>query len=312
MDLTTLRQRALELGFPRLAVARAGRSPNADRYLEWLEQGRHATMDYMARHVARRIDPRETVADAKSVIVVTLPYEDDVAFAPTPGNGKIARYARGRDYHKVMTPRLRQLAQAIESSGPWQAWYSVDTGPVLERDWAAAAGIGWIGRNGLIIDATHGSYFFLGVLVTDREYPADAPATDHCGQCTACVDACPTDALHDHHTVDARRCISYLTIEHRGALESYGEQLHDWVFGCDICQEVCPFNTRTARPRRSIHPDLEPRDLPQELATLTRLDRESFLAAFAGTALTRAGVDSLRRNATLVQRMQEREVPDTP
>lgn len=307
MDRTTLRARANELGFARLAVARADRSPHAERFLTWLAAGHHAQMHYMAENVARRLDPRVTVPGAKSVIVVTLPYEDDVAFPSAAGpaeHGKIARYARGRDYHKIMTPRLRKLATELQGADEFETWYSVDTGPLLERDWAEAAGIGWIGKNALIIDRECGSYFFLGAIVTNRELPPDSPATDHCGSCTACLDACPTDALHTPHTVDARRCISYLTIEHKGEIAaSLESQLHGWVFGCDICQEVCPYNNRAGRERATIHPDLEPRALPTQLDTLQALDRDSFLAAFTGTPIMRAGVESMRRNARLNQKV---------
>lgn len=269
-------------------------------------------MDYMAREVARRIDPAETVPEARSVIVVTLPYQDEVSFPTSPEQGKIARYARGRDYHKVMPPLLRTLKQHVQADGQWRAWYSTDSGPILERDWAAEAGVGWIGKNGLVIDREIGSYFFLGVIVTDRPYRPDPPATDHCGTCRACLDACPTDAFVGPRSLDARRCISYLTIELSGEIppEQAGA-LDGWVFGCDICQEVCPYNQRQQRPAVPVLPDLEPRNLPVDLAVLEGLDRNDFLEAFSGTPVTRTGASGLARNARAVRSQRSVRAKDS-
>ncbi len=182
-----LKEAARRIGFLRLGIARAGPSPHRERFQEWLAAGRHGTMSYMARQVARRVDPRVTLPGAQSVIVGSLPYEDRASFPP-PGSrerGKIARYARGRDYHRVMKPLLAQLAETVQAEGRWRVWYAVDTSPILERDWAEAAGVGWIGKNALALDPEFGSYFFLGLLVTDRPYPPDPPALDHCGTCRA-------------------------------------------------------------------------------------------------------------------------------
>lgn len=258
-------------------------------------------MEYLARHVARRIDPRETVPGARSVIALSIPYQDRVDFPQEPGHGKIARYARGRDYHKVVPPLLETLCRHIRDEGRWRAWYSVDAGPILERDWAAAAGIGWIGKNALIVDREIGTYTFLAVIVTDRPYAVDAPATDHCGTCRACLDACPTGAFRGPRSVDAERCISYLTIEHRGELPpELSGSLDGWVFGCDVCQEVCPYNQRRQRPRPEVLPDFTPRGLPTALDTLETLSQDQFVAEFAGTPVIRTGADGMRRNAHAV------------
>ncbi len=178
-DPTPLRTAARNLGFHRLGVAAARRSPHADRFLAWLSKGHHGTMGYLAEQVERRIDPRETVPGAQSVIVVSLPYADDVDL-PAPdetSRGKISRYARGRDYHRVMQGKLRRLAETMRDGDRYRTWYTVDAGPLLERDWAEAAGIGWIGKNALVIDPEIGSWFFLGAIVTDRPYQPDAPRT---------------------------------------------------------------------------------------------------------------------------------------
>lgn len=296
----SLKARALQLGFHSIGVAAAGRSSNADRYLDWLEKGRHASMEYMARNVARRIDPRESLEGAKSVIVVTLPYDGKPVTSNDVGHdlGKIARYAHGRDYHRVMTPMLKDLRDFIEDGGKWQSWYSVDTSPILERDWAESAGVGWIGKNGLVIDPEIGSWFFLGTVVTNRSYSVDETGVDHCGSCQRCIEACPTDAIVSERTIDARRCISYLTIEHRGNFPAPPPvQLNQWLFGCDICQEVCPWNTRPARSQPEIHPQLSPRPLPRALPQLSEIGEEEFRSHFSGTAISRTGWQGIRRNA---------------
>lgn len=302
-SIEALRAEARALGFRRLGAARAGRSPHADRFLAWIEDGRHGSMDYLARTAARRIDPRVTVPGARSVVVVSLPYEDDVDL-PDLGEdrGRIARYARGRDYHKVIEPRLARLSRVIRDGDRFRTWYTVDAGPLLERDWAEAAGLGWIGKNGLLIDPEIGSWFFLGAIVTDRPYRPDPPGTDQCGRCTRCIDACPTGALHTERSVDARLCISYRTIEARDPVPADGgAALSGWVFGCDICQEVCPWNTRPARVHPPIDPDLAPRDLSDDLDTLAALDRDRFLEHFAGTAVVRAGEVRLSASARAVR-----------
>ena len=305
--LDALKGAARSLGFRSIGVARAGRSPHADRFLAWLDAGHHGSMDYLARKVERRIDPRETLQGAQSVVVVSMPYADDVDF-PTdgePDRGRIARYARGRDYHRVMEKRLKRLSAVIRDEARFRTWYTVDAGPLLERDWAEAAGIGWLGKNALIIDPEIGSWFFLGVILTDRLYPADPAIADQCGRCTRCLDACPTGALATARTVDAQKCISYLTIERSEPLTAEaGASLEGWVLGCDICQEVCPWNTRPARVSPVIDPDFAPRALPDSLETLGSLDRSSFLEHFSGTAIVRAGAERLAENARAVARAQ--------
>ncbi len=308
-DPTSLRTFARTLGFHSLGVAEAGRSRHADRYLQWLQAGKNGSMDYLSRNVDRRIDPRESLPGARTVVVVTLPYDPDPEFPldSADGRGKIARYARGRDYHKVMKPRLKTLSSEIGAGGEFQTWYTADAGPLLERDWAEAAGIGWIGKNGLLIDPEVGSWFFLGAVVTDRHYLPDSPGLDQCGRCTRCLDACPTDALAEIRSVDATKCISYWTIERDRPVDtSEGATLDGWVFGCDICQEVCPWNTRPARKQPAITEDLVPRSLPDKLEILSALDREQFLEYFRGTAVMRAGEKRLSASAHAIEEAREK------
>lgn len=304
-----LTREALRIGFHSLGISRASRSPHADRFLKWIEKKQYASMDWITRNKDRRIDPRNSLPGARSVLSVILPYSSTVSAQPdttSTTESKIARYAQGRDYHRVMRPMLKSLCDFISDQGRWKTWWSVDTSPLLERDWAELSGVGWIGKNGVVINRDIGSWFFLGAIVTDRPYTPTTPATDHCGSCTRCIDACPTDAIISPRTIDARRCISYWTIEHRGEL-SPDINLHSWLFGCDICQEVCPWNTRPGREDPDIHPDLTPRPLPSDPEGIIGLSRQEWLDKFSGTPVTRTGYQGLIRNAKKIieERNQE-------
>jgi len=292
-------EEALRIGFHSLGISKATRSPHADRFLKWVEKKHHASMDWITRHTDRRTDPRNSLPGAQSVLSVALPYSSRVPShhdSNSAPESKIARYAQGRDYHRVMRPMLKSLCEFISDHGRWRTWWSVDTSPLLERDWAELSGIGWIGKNGLVIDREIGSWFFLGAVVTDRPYLASSPAIDHCGSCTRCIDACPTAAIVSPRTIDARRCISYWNIEHRGELPE-DVKLHNWLFGCDICQEVCPWNTRPGREDPETHPDLKPRRLSSDPAEILNLSRQQWLDRFSGTPVTRPGYQGLLRNA---------------
>ena len=243
---------AAALGFDDCRIAAVeGPAPHAAAFAEWLEAGAHGTMAWMAARPARRMDPREVLPGCRSVVSVALNYlTDPGAGVPAAGaRGRIARYAWGDDYHAVMESRLRDLDAVLESLGGTQRFY-VDTGPVLERDWASAAGLGWNGKSTVQIHRRLGTWFFLGEILTTLALPADPPARDHCGTCTRCMAACPTQAITAPHRMDARRCLSYLTIEHKGPIpEAYRRALGDRIYGCDECLEVCPWN-RFARASR--------------------------------------------------------------
>jgi epoxyqueuosine reductase len=262
---TLLLDHAMRAGFDRAGVAPVQPSEHGDFLDAWLAASHHGTMAYMARPdaVARRKDPALTLPGARSALVVAHDhFQPDPAGVPDdPSRGVIARYARGRDYHRVMTKGLKQVARELEAAcgeaglalPEWRI--CVDTAPVFERELAQRAGLGWPGRNTMLIHPRVGSYFFLGVMLLDAEVEADAPFDrDHCGSCRACLDACPTGALLGRDAdgapvMDARRCISYLTIEHRGPIPlEFREAMGNRVYGCDICQEACPFPTRFAEP----------------------------------------------------------------
>ena len=255
-----LEAKASELGFSLVGVTEVASSQHMEFYRAWLASGNHGDMTYLAREdaIARRSEPSLTMPEAESLIVVAHEYyqEDPPAAQGDPGRGIIARYARGRDYHRVVKRKLDDLLawldERLEGGVSGRAY--VDTGPILEREVARRAGLGWFGRNTMLIHPSRGSYFFLGLLFVDRELPRDLPfVEDRCGTCQACIEACPTGALLGRDAqgapvMDARRCISYLTIEHRGAIPlELRRALGNRVYGCDICQEVCPFNERFAR-----------------------------------------------------------------
>jgi len=293
--VSLLRAEATSLGIARLGVA-AARPRDGDHLAAWLAGGRHGTMDYMAREPAVRADPRRLLPGARAVICVAVHHDAGEATPPPPTVARIARYARGPDYHRALHRLLRRLVDRLDGLAPGhQHRICVDTMPLLERAHAAAAGIGWIGKHTCLVHPTAGSYFLLGEIVTTALLPADGPMADHCGTCRRCLDACPTGALVAPHQLDARRCISYWTIEHRGDLPpAAAGNLHGWVFGCDLCQEACPFN-RFAPPG---HPDLpaHPHLVAPELASLAEATAASFKGQFKGTPVVRAGKRQMARN----------------
>lgn len=299
---------ALALGFDRAGVARLEPTPESAAFADWIARGRHGEMAWLARDVGKRVDPRTHFDGACSALVVALVYDSAAVAEPTAGHGRIARYAGGDDYHDAMLDRLRAVGDALEPLAQravrWRAY--VDTGPVLERVLAAHAGLGWIGKNTCVIDPELGSYLFLGVLITDLELEPAAREPDHCGSCRACLDACPTDAFPAPYVLDATRCLAYTTIELRGAIpESLRAPQRDLVFGCDICQDVCPWNRRTRREvpidRGGLRAQLEVRAAwrSPSLAWLLDLDEDAWRVAARGTALRRTKYRGLLRNALI-------------
>ena len=299
---------ALALGFDLVGVARAQPTDETRFLREWIARGYAGEMGYLARRVDERVDPRRLLPGASSLVMVGLVYDPGERGPAAPGHGVIARYAGGEDYHDVLGERLRALAAALEplAGVPVAARAYVDTGPVQERVFAAYAGLGWIGKNTCLIHPQLGSYLFLGALITDLTVTPDEREPDHCGSCRACLDACPTQAFVAPYVLDATRCISYLTIESREAAPLALREAHgELVFGCDICQEVCPWNTRE---RRTLPPDraglrarLAPRPewVAPALAWLLDLQEDAWRLATRGTALRRAKYRGLLRNALL-------------
>jgi epoxyqueuosine reductase len=298
-----IRDEALRLGFGYVGFAKAEHMDEEARRLEqWLNQGMHGKMAYMANHFDKRVDPRKLVEGAKTVVSLTYNYYPQEE-QQDPEAPKIARYAYGKDYHFVVKAKLRALFSYInEQIGEVNGRYFVDSAPVMERDWAKRAGLGWIGKNTLLLNPKAGSYFFLAELIIDLELEYDAPMKDYCGTCTRCIDACPTDAISPNgYLLDGSKCISYFTIELKEAIpESYKGKFENWAFGCDICQEVCPWNrfsTPHQEPAFSPHPDL----LSMKKADWDALTEETFRKVFKKSAVKRTKYSGLKRNLAFLK-----------
>jgi epoxyqueuosine reductase len=294
-----LKERALALGFDRVAVGPAWAPEHGAAFEAWLGAGHAGGMSYLERGRARRLDPGLVLPGARSMVLVALNYYQG---DPPAGEGwrAVARYAWGEDYHRVMIPRLQALLAFLREAGGAgiEGKAYVDTGPLLERDLAARAGLGWIGKNTMLLHPELGSWFFIGALLTTADLDPDEALPDRCGTCRACLEACPTGAFPAPYILDARRCISYLTIEHRGSIpEDLRPLVGEWLFGCDICQEVCPWNRKAPRTREAA---FLPRGEPPGLRDLVEMTEEEWRARVGGTALTRPKRGGLLRNAAVV------------
>ena len=304
-----IKEEARRLGFPLAGVISPAMPPHFSTFERWLDAGRNGIMHYLAdeRARTRRADPRTILPECESILVLAAPYADprsvQASEGPDPGpSGRVAAYAWGDDYHNVFLPKLRELATFIEEQvgHPVPNRYYTDTGPLLERDLAQRAGLGWIGKNTCLINPKHGSYFLLAEILLGLELEPDPPFTaDHCGTCTRCIEACPTECILPDRTLDARRCISYLTIELKDDIpEELRPLLGDWVFGCDVCQMVCPWN-RFASPEGdasfSPRPGVPHPNLVREL----ELTPESFNRKFKNSPIKRAKRRGYLRNVAV-------------
>lgn len=295
-----IRELATSVGFARVGFARAEPlEEDGARLRDWLAQGFNGSMDYLARNVEARVDPShaDMVPGARSVIVLAAPYGSAAPHQHEPG--RIARYAQSRDYHSILYTRVRNITRLLRSEG-YLARASVDTLPILERAWAVRAGLGFIGKNCLLIIPGLGSYVLLAAVVTTAELPPDEPMRERCGQCRLCLDACPTRAFAAPRVLDARKCIAYLTIEHEGPIApELRPQIGDWLFGCDACQDVCPFNrSAPAAP----DPALLPTSRLEEIAAeeLLQISEQDFEGMLTRSPLRRPGRAGLARNAAIV------------
>lgn len=309
-----LKQQARLLGFELVGIAPAAEADGFARLQDWLHRGYAGEMAYMHRHGDARRHPASILPEVRSVVMLGMNYlpaadaqacrsRDDRSHRPRPEfGGRVARYARGADYHEVLRQRLHSLLDWLQQDLPGcRGRGVVDTAPLLERDFARRAGLGWFGKNTMLINSRLGSYFFLAALLVDKEMQPDPPATSsHCGTCTACLDRCPTDAFVNPGVLDSRRCISYLTIELKTAIPGdLRAAMGDWVFGCDICQEVCPWNRKAptgGEPAFGPRPDLDTLDLIEVLG----LSETAFRERFRDTALWRTKRRGLLRNAAIV------------
>lgn len=296
-----VKQIAAELGFQFCGVSKAGFLENEARNLElWLKNGFHGEMKYMENHFDKRLDPTLLVEGSKSVVSLLLNYFP--AQKQNPDSFKISKYAYGQDYHLVIKDKLKLFYQNIQDMiGEVNGRFFVDSAPVMDKVWAQKSGLGWMGKNGNIIHPKRGSFFFIAELILDLELEADGPIKDFCGTCTKCMDACPTDALNQAYVVDGSKCISYLTIELKDAIPvEFKDKMNDWIFGCDVCQDVCPWNRFSL-----VHP--EPAfQANEKLLNFSKsewfdISEEIFEDVFSKSAVKRTKFDGLKRNISFVE-----------
>jgi len=296
-----IKEEAQRLGFMSCGVSKAGfLEEEAPRLEKWLQENRNGEMAYMENYFDKRLDPTLLVDGAKSVVSLLLNYypnnfQREDAY-------KLSKYAYGQDYHFVIKDKLKQLLNYIkEEIGEVDGRAFVDSAPVLDKAWAAKSGLGWIGKNSNLLSKKTGSFFFIAELIIDLELEYDTPVTDHCGSCTACIDACPTDAIYEPYKVDGSKCISYYTIELKdGIPESEKGKFEDWMFGCDICQDVCPWNrfsTPHNEPLFNPHPDL----LQMTKEDWQEITQETFRKIFKKSAVKRTKFDGLKRNINFLE-----------
>lgn len=306
MDLAHKHARIIKTEAQRLGFLSCGMSKadfleqEAPRLEAWLNAGHHGSMAYMERHFDKRLDPRKLVPGAKSVI--SLLYNYFPQQSQRQGTYKLSKYAYGEDYHFVVRDKLKELMAFInEQIGAVQGRVFVDSAPVLEKAWAAKSGLGWLGKNTNLISKQVGSFFFLAELIIDLDLPEDGPATDHCGQCTACIDACPTQAIIAPYVVDGSKCISHLTIELKSEIPSdFSGQMDDWMFGCDVCQDVCPWN-RFSKPHNEPRFNPKPELLLRDKAQWRELTQEVFGQLFEKSPVQRTRFQGLMRNIKFLE-----------
>ncbi len=299
-----IKRKALQLGFSACGFAPAVSLDELEAgYRNWLESGKSAGMNYLTRNVELRLDPRKLVEGAKTVISLAAPYYSPL-LPHISGNPRISRYALGDDYHEVLKSSGKELLSWINLEfGPAGGRVFTDSAPVFEREWARRAGIGWIGKNGCLIIPRLGSWFFLAEIITDLEIPYEiSPVTDRCGSCRRCSDACPTGALAGDGSIDPRKCLSYITIEHKGPIPlEFKGKMEDWIFGCDICQDVCPWNKD---PQPTGFAQFQPRPglASSDRNFFSNLDASSFSQVFDGSPVQRAGWSGILRNFEFLEK----------
>lgn len=293
-------EKAKSIGFDLVGFAKAEELvEETERLKEWIKQGYQGDMKYMERNIDKRNDISLILEDAKSVISLAVNYYTDHQYTKDDNIGKVSRYAWGKDYHLVIWDMLEELETELKGIDPeFRSKFYVDTGPVMDKTWAVKAGIGWLGKHTNVINREVGSWIFIANIFTNYEFDYSEPIPDYCGSCTACIDACPTNAIVSEYVVDSNKCISYLTIENKGEIAPHFiDKFEGWVFGCDICQDVCPWNIKFFQPAKI--DDFNPKDGNKEikLGEINKLNNEEFKERFADSPILRTKLKGLKRNA---------------
>ena len=305
MNLTNeiLIKKAKQLGFDLIGFAKAEvLHAETDKLKEWLELGYDAGMDYMSRNFEKRKDVKNILDSAESIISLGLNYYVNENHLKNPSHGKISRYAWGKDYHLIIWKKLNKLIEALKQIDPeFDAISYVDTGPVMDKAWAVKAGLGWLGKHTNVINREIGSWFFIANIICNKKFHYGFPMDDYCGSCTACIDACPTDAIVKPYILDSNRCISYLTIENKGEIsKEFKNKFDNWIFGCDICQDVCPWNEKFSI--NTLTEDFLPKNDNKkiELNEISRMNQTEFSKKFKDSPVKRAKLKGLKRNAAFI------------
>lgn len=294
--------KAKQLGFDLIGFAKAEELGEESEHLQqWLDKDYQAGMDYMDRNFEKQKDVRKILPEAKSVVSLGLNYYTPHQYSDEKANGKVSRYAWGKDYHLIIWSLLDELESELKKIDPsFKSISYVDTGPVMDKAWAVRAGIGWLGKHTNVINREIGSWFFIANIITNYEFEYSEPIPDFCGSCTACLDACPTKAIVQEYVVDANKCISYLTIENKGTIsEEFKGKFDDWIFGCDICQDICPWNKKF--PVETMIKDFHPENKELNLIDILEMTEEKFKEKFKNSPIKRAKLSGLKRNAAYLR-----------
>ena len=294
---------AREYGFDLAGFAKADLLTDEYKRLEnWIEKKYHASMEYIPRNLAKRKDVKTILPGAKSVISLGMNYYNGDEYENKPGSGKISRYAWAKDYHLILWERLETLLEELKRIDPeFEAKEYVDTGPVMDKAWAVRAGLGWIGKNSNVISKSFGSWFFIATIITNYEFEYSEQVKDLCGNCSACIEACPTEAITGNRVIDSNKCISFLTIENKGEItEQFKGKFENWLFGCDTCQDVCPWNIKFAQPARE--EDLT-KNIVKELSfsEIEKMTDTEFKSRFENSPVYRTKLSGLKRNAAFLK-----------
>ena len=299
----TIIEKAKSLGFDLIGFAPAEELKNEIKKLEtWLKKNFHADMGYMDRNLEKRKNVRNLLPSARSIISLGINYYTPEKYSNDKNKGKISRYAWGKDYHLIIWEKLDKLVEALQAVDPlFEAKTYIDTGPVMDKAWAVKSGIGWLGKHTNVINKEFGSWFFIANIITNSEFKYSLPVEDFCGSCTACIEACPTKAIVDEYILDASKCISYLTIENKKEIsKKFKGKFDNWIFGCDICQDVCPWNNKFSRVTKQTEffPINENKEI--HISEILSLTKEEFNRRFKDNPVKRAKLSGLKRNAAFL------------